>query len=264
MNFIDSKKEIDAILKKYNANEAELKKLAKKYELYVEINDSKDYKKFMSALTELRTARTNIDKKRKALKAIPTQINRAIDDEARRLTALFQHEEDRLKSIKVEFDKKKEAEREAKKIQEEIDAVYDIAWADHREFLQLKKEEAARIERQKEMEKKERELEQKQKELEEKERKLDRKKAELEIDKPAQIGEEKFPFNGETSDRVPEQGQINDLPAEKKLIKDFVFNVLDQIRYPILTQPESIEKMKNFKFASKTIRDDLLKFCASD
>lgn len=112
-------------LKKYNLADAKIAELKKKY-AGLKVKDLKDKEGFVAvktALSEVVSIRTGIDKKRLALTGDYRKIVDAINGEAKRLTALIQEVEEPLREEKDRIDRlvKEEKERKAREIQERLD-----------------------------------------------------------------------------------------------------------------------------------------------
>lgn len=118
--------QIKSELKKYNLADAKIAELKKRYS-GLKVRDLKDKEGFVavkSALSEIVSFRTGIDKKRLALTADYRKITDSINGEAKRLVALLQEVEAPLREEKdrVEALLKEEKERKAREIQERLDA----------------------------------------------------------------------------------------------------------------------------------------------
>lgn len=90
-------------------------------------NDVEGYKTVSAYLTKVRKYRTGIEAKRKELKELPLKLGKAIDAEAKRLTALVQPIEDRLAAMKAEVDAEQERQRQAE-IQRKKDALMNAGF----------------------------------------------------------------------------------------------------------------------------------------
>ena len=106
---------IDSQLKKYNVTDVALAEIKQRYgELAVHGPDDKaGYDAVKAAISELRTLRTGIEKKRKELKDLALRYGRAVDDEAKRLTSEVSQIEERLKTEKERTDKEIEDRKNA-------------------------------------------------------------------------------------------------------------------------------------------------------
>lgn len=104
---------IDNAIAKYNVTDAAVNELKQKYgNLTIAGTADKDtYKVVAAGVSELRKIRTGIEAKRKELKEIALKYGRAVDDEAKRLTALVQPLELALKNEQDRIDKIAEAEK---------------------------------------------------------------------------------------------------------------------------------------------------------
>lgn len=78
----------------------------------VGINDKEGYKTTTAALSKVKKIRTSIEAKRKELKAVSIEYGKAVDGEAKRLTALVEPIENELKAKVDAIDKAIEQERE--------------------------------------------------------------------------------------------------------------------------------------------------------
>lgn len=82
----------------------------------VSINDKEGYKITSAALSKVKKIRTSIESKRKELKAVALEYGKAVDGEAKRLTALVEPIEAELKTKVDAIDKAIEQEREKERI----------------------------------------------------------------------------------------------------------------------------------------------------
>ncbi len=118
--------QVEHEIKKYNLADAKIAELKKKYAgLKVrDLDDKEGFVKVKTALSEVVSIRTGIDKKRLALTGDYRKIVDAINGEAKRLTALIREVEEPLKLEKERIEKmlKEEKERKKKEIQERLDA----------------------------------------------------------------------------------------------------------------------------------------------
>lgn len=104
---------INNAIAKYNITDAAVNELKAKYgNLTIAGTADKDtYKVVAAGVSELRKIRTGIEAKRKELKDIALKYGKAVDDEAKRLTALVQPLELALKTEQDRIDKQAEAEK---------------------------------------------------------------------------------------------------------------------------------------------------------
>lgn len=91
-------------------------------------DDAEGYKKASAYLAKVRKVRTGIEAKRKELKDLPLKLGKAIDAEAKRLTALVQPIEDRLAAMKAEVDNE-HARRHAEMMEARKNALLDNGFA---------------------------------------------------------------------------------------------------------------------------------------
>ena len=106
---------IDSQLKKYNVTDAALAEIKQRYnELKIQGADDKaGYDAVKAAISELRTIRTGIEKKRKELKDVALRYGRAVDSEAKRITGELTPIEERLTKEKERTDKEIEDRKNA-------------------------------------------------------------------------------------------------------------------------------------------------------
>lgn len=106
---------IDSQLKKYNVTDAALTEIKQRYdELKIQGADDKaGYDAVKAAISELRTIRTGIEKKRKELKDVALRYGRAVDSEAKRITGELTPIEERLTKEKERTDKEIEDRKNA-------------------------------------------------------------------------------------------------------------------------------------------------------
>lgn len=111
-------------IKKYNVADAKLAELKQEFgDLKIsDVEDKEGYKKVTEAIAILRPLRTGVEKKRKELNEVPIAYKKAVDDEAKRLTALIEEIENPLKEQKDFIDAEKERIKQA-----EIQAKEEIA-----------------------------------------------------------------------------------------------------------------------------------------
>lgn len=84
--------------------------------------DAATAKKIKAGIAELKKIRTSIEKRRKELKATPLQVGKAIDAEAKRLTAIFQPTEETLASRIEDFLALEKAKKDQKAAEKEAAA----------------------------------------------------------------------------------------------------------------------------------------------
>lgn len=122
---------IESELKKFNVADAAIAEMKKEYTglTIAGIDDKEGYEKVHKARMLVRSKRTDVEKKRKELKADSLKFGRAVDAEALRITAMLEEietplskEEERIDAeherIKLEAEKK-----EKERIQKRIDAL---------------------------------------------------------------------------------------------------------------------------------------------
>ena len=119
-------KQVKAELKKYNVADAHIAALKKKY-AGLKVKDIKDKEGLVAvktALSDVVSLRTGIDKKRLSLTGDYRKIVDAINGEAKRLTALLSEVEEPLRAEKDRAEAliKAEKERKARELQERLDA----------------------------------------------------------------------------------------------------------------------------------------------
>lgn len=97
-------------IQKYNLADAKIAELKEAYkDLKIEgIKDTENYKLVQEAISTVRPLRTAVEKKRKELNEVPIAYKKAVDDEAKRLTALLEEIENPLKEQKDFIDAEKE------------------------------------------------------------------------------------------------------------------------------------------------------------
>lgn len=119
------------ILKEYNVADAAISLLKAKYSglKVAGVEDKKGYDMVHSARMEIRGYRTDVDKKRKALKEYHLEYGRKVDKEAKRITAALEEiegpldaEEKRIDALKEEAKQAAQREKDAK-LQRRIDAL---------------------------------------------------------------------------------------------------------------------------------------------
>ena len=124
-------KQTETIIVKYSIADAEIAKLSDQY-LNLFISDSKDknaYEIVHAARMDIRAKRCEVESKRKELKASALEYGRAVDSEAKRLTALLEpienhlDNEERIFTEEVERVKKDKEKVAAEKLQKRIDSM---------------------------------------------------------------------------------------------------------------------------------------------
>lgn len=102
-------------LKKFNLADAKIAELKEQYKdvTIIDTNDKDGYKSAKEALSVLRPIRTAIDKKRKELNEFPLQYQKAVNNEAKRLTELIEEIEKPIKERKDWIDGEKDRIKEA-------------------------------------------------------------------------------------------------------------------------------------------------------
>ena len=105
---------ISTEIKKYNLADAKIAELKEQFK-YLEISGVEDkdgYKAVSEAIKIVRTYRTGVEKVRKQIKEDYLKTGRAIDEEAKRLTASLEEIENPLKDKKQEIDDEIQAEKD--------------------------------------------------------------------------------------------------------------------------------------------------------
>ncbi len=128
---------IEKALKQYTVTDAEIAKLNDKY-MSLKINgqeDVKGYRVVRSARMEIKGKRIDVEKKRKELKEESLKFGKAVDGEAKRITALLLPIETHLTEQEKTIDdekariKREAAEKEQKRIQGRIQGLFDTGMA---------------------------------------------------------------------------------------------------------------------------------------
>jgi len=109
---------------KFSVTDAAINELKQQYS-GLEITDSASYEIVRSALSTVRAKRTDVEKKRKELKASALNFGRKVDGEAKRITALLLPIEEALKATKQAEDDRKDAIRKdaERKEKERVDDI---------------------------------------------------------------------------------------------------------------------------------------------
>jgi len=123
---------------KFSVTDAAIAELKQQYS-GLQITDTASYEVVRSALSTVRTKRTDVEKTRKDLKASALSFGRKVDNEAKRITALLLPIEEALKATKQAEDDKKEAiKQEAeKKEKERVGEIYEKVKAVRDKVLDL-------------------------------------------------------------------------------------------------------------------------------
>lgn len=110
----------------YKVADASIAELKEKYKGMTAENP-KEYKALTAAVGEVRTLRTSVEKRRKALKADALKYGKNVDSEAARITELLVEVEDPLKAVKKEYDDAAaKAKEEKERIERErVDAIHN-------------------------------------------------------------------------------------------------------------------------------------------
>lgn len=115
----------DEIVAQYSVTDAFLGNLKDKFSELKQIENSKDYKLVMSALSEVREVRIKVEKTRKELKEKSLEYGRMVDGEAKRIQGLIAEIEVPLRELKEKEDQRK-AEEEAAVLRAEQDRIDGI------------------------------------------------------------------------------------------------------------------------------------------
>jgi hypothetical protein len=102
-----------AKLVKYSVTDSEIAKIKERFD-GLKVTDKETYEIARKGISEVRTLRTTVEKKRKELKADALAYGRAVDGEAKRITALLVEIEEPLKAEKNRVDEEKRLEKERK------------------------------------------------------------------------------------------------------------------------------------------------------
>lgn len=107
---IETQEFLSKEIQKYNLADAKIAKLKEQFkDLKIEgVKDTENYKLVQEAIATVRPLRTVVEKKRKELNEVPLAYKKAVDDEAKRLTALLEEIENPLKEQKDFIDAEKE------------------------------------------------------------------------------------------------------------------------------------------------------------
>jgi hypothetical protein len=233
------------ILQKYDVPEGQIKLLDKKYELLVEITDTKSYNTFMSALAEYRAIRLNVEDRRKELKKYALEYGRTVDTEAKRIQALIEPGESRLKMIKDAWDEKKKAEKLAQRYADEIRAYWDEAHEENRQVDERKAEEL-RLEQQRiEQEKREEEIRRKEEEIARKEREEKIRQQAIEAGAREERQRQEIEKQRKETEEAERKRQAELAPDQEKLA-EFI-KILQTLPYPAFQTDELQQVLKTVK-----------------
>ncbi len=108
----------------YSVTDAMITEMGNKYR-FLKVMDSESYETVRLAIADVRTKRTDIEKRRKELKEDALKWGRLVDSEAKRITTLLLAIEEPLQAEKKKEDDRKAAIKEAKEAKERarIDAI---------------------------------------------------------------------------------------------------------------------------------------------
>lgn len=102
----------------YGVTDTAIAVLREKYSGVVRIETTDDYERVRTGISEVRTLRVAVEKKRVELKADALAFGRKVDSEAKRITELLESIEQPMKLLKEEVDEAKERARRKKEEEE--------------------------------------------------------------------------------------------------------------------------------------------------
>lgn len=248
--------DIKTELAKYNLPDATIAAMREKYLKFKvkSIDDEDSYLACKSAHKEVRGIRIDIEEKRKELKALSLEVGRAVDNEARRLTAGVSVIEKHL------HDQRRVVEDEQKRIKDEKERSEQL---ELERFRKAEEEEQERIRKEKEDELRAEQdrLEKIRLEQEEKERKIKEAQDKIEADKKA-IAEDKSRIEREKIEAVQakkkaEQDEKDRIAREKKHAEDIEKAKKDAAAKAIKDKEEADKKAQEEKIEKQKRASDI-------